>query len=71
MLLAGLPSEAVAQCKRESGRPCTGTEEVAFCMENSVEAYYECRDDADGFLEKAYCKGKYIADFWMCFLPFK
>lgn len=66
MFLAGMPSEAVAQCKTETGRPCTGTEELVFCVENSMDAYYECKDDADGFLDKAFCLAKYELDFYMC-----
>lgn len=57
---------ALAQCKTDSGRPCTGTEEMKSCLDNSVVAYKECKEDASGFWENAYCFGKYELDFYMC-----
>ncbi len=57
---------ALAQCTTDSGRPCTGTEELVSCLDNSVVAYNECKADADGFLDKAFCFGKYELDFYMC-----
>ena len=64
MLVSAPP--AAAQCKTESGRECTGTEEMMHCLDNSVDAYNECKEDASGFLENAYCFGKYELDFYMC-----
>ncbi|WP_434480422.1 hypothetical protein [Gemmatimonas sp.] len=36
------------------------------CLDNSVVAYRECKDDASGFWEKAFCFGKFELDFYMC-----
>ena len=46
-------------------RPCTTTEELVFCVENSMDRYDECKAGG-GLLNDLACYSLYVVDFYAC-----
>ena len=49
----------------EDHRPCTATEQFGYCLENAIESYQDCWDDA-GLIGKLGCTIAYEVDYYAC-----
>jgi hypothetical protein len=49
------------------GRECTAVDEWAFCVNNAMDDYEDCKEDA-GFFEALGCAVVYDVNFWACTL---
>jgi hypothetical protein len=49
----------------ENNRPCTATQQLAYCVDNAMDTYTDCLEDS-GWLGKLGCTLAYEADFWAC-----
>ena len=54
-------------CDMELGRPCTVTEELAYCMINAFTSFDDCKENG-GFWNDLGCYNLYVADYYACYL---